>query len=464
LDHLLDRINFEKSTDRPYTKNDFKLARMAHLLELLGNPHLAAPVIHIAGTKGKGSVSWLIAEAFRRSGLKTGLYTSPHLLDLEERFVVDGQPIEPEELVETVDQLAPAEKACASSEHGPPTFFEMATAIAWLAFQKHKTKVNVIEVGLGGRLDSTNICNPTLCIITNISYDHQQQLGNTLAEIASEKAGIIKPNIPVICGAQALEAAKVIQQKAYDSRSHLEQLGRDFHVHWSLGQHPLSASLEYSDGLRPSRHYALRMLGKHQADNAALAIAAWNQLKQLGWNLTLRPLVESLAYTQVPARMEVLSSSPFWILDTAHNEASIDALADTLESFFPSLPKSVIFACSKDKKAIEMLDRLIHLVDRIILTQFQCNPRFTPVEKLVSIANELLNKSDSEHQSNRKSSCEIKSAQDLSQAVQLSRLPLAYRLANIEPVHVITGSFFIAAEAKSFFGSIGPSGAKLTDF
>jgi dihydrofolate synthase/folylpolyglutamate synthase len=464
LDHLLDRINFEKSTDRPYAKSEFKLARMAYLLELLGDPHLAAPVIHIAGTKGKGSVSWLMAEAFRRNGLKTGLYTSPHLVDLEERFVVDGQPIEPQELVEIVEQLGPAERACTASEHGPPTFFEMATAIGWLAFKKHRTQVNVIEVGLGGRLDSTNVCNPTLCIITNISYDHQQQLGNTLAEIASEKAGIIKPKIPVICGARAIEAAKVIEQKAFDAGSHLEQLGRDFHVHWSLGQHPLSASLEYSDGLRPSRHYALRMLGKHQADNAALAIAAWNQLKHLGWNLALRPLVESLAYTQVPARMEVLSNTPFWILDTAHNEASIDALSDTLESFFPALPKSVIFACSKDKKASEMLDRLIQIADRIILTQYQCNPRFTPVEKLVSIANELLSHHAPKLKSQNKKICQLVSAKDLPQAVQLSRLPMADPLARIEPVHVITGSFFIAAEAKSFFASNGPGGTKLTDF
>ena len=462
LDHLFDRLNYEKSTDRPYTKNNFKLARMAHLLELLGNPHFAAPVIHVAGTKGKGSVSWLIAEAFRRSGMKTGLYTSPHLVDLEERFVVDGQPIRPDELVEIVDQLIPADRACRASRHGRPTFFEMATAIGWLAFQKHRTDVNVIEVGLGGRLDSTNVCKPSLCIITNISYDHQHQLGDTLAQIASEKAGIIKPNIPVICGAQAVEAAEVIGRKAIETGSHLVQLGRDFQFQWSPSQETLSGRLDYSQDARPSRQYSLRMLGKHQAENASLAIAAWDQLNQLGWNLPDKPLADSLANTQVPARMEILSSSPYWILDTAHNEASIDALTDTLDCFFSNRPKSIIFSCSKDKKASQMLHRIIQVADRIILTEFHSNPRFTPVEKLVGIASELL--SGSGARLPPKSACEIVSAKDLPEAISLSRRPMAGELLSIEPIHVITGSFFIASEAKSFFARNGLEGQKLTDF
>lgn len=440
--HLLDRINYEKATDRPYTKNNYKLARMAYLLEQLGNPQLAAPVVHIAGTKGKGSVSWLLAEAFRRNGLRTGLYTSPHLVDLEERFVVDSQAIEPGELVELVDALREAEDRCSASEHGQPTFFEMTTAIGWLAFQKRGTQVNVVEVGLGGRLDSTNVCTPALCIVTSISYDHQQQLGNTLAQIASEKAGIIKAATPVICGARAPEATEVIHQKAKEEGSELSQLGRDFHARWTPNPQTLSTRLDYSDGTPLTGQYALRMLGKHQADNAAIALAAWGKLKQLGWDLTPESIVGSLAHTQVPARLEVLSNNPLWILDTAHNEASIDALCDALESYFPGRPKSVIFACSKDKKALEMLERLSGLANRMILTQFQSNPRFTPVEKLLEITTEI----------NRKridlglGTAEIQVANDLPQAVELCRRP--GQNANPETVHVITGSFFIAAEAK----------------
>lgn len=454
INHLLDRINYEKSTDRPYTKNNFKLDRMAYFLELLGNPQLRAPVIHIAGTKGKGSVSWLLAEAFRKNGLKTGLYTSPHLVDLEERFVVDSEPIEPQELVEIVNQMRQAEEACSQSSHGLPTFFEMATAIGWLAFSNRKTDVNVIEVGLGGRLDSTNVCSPALCIITSISYDHQQQLGNTLAQIASEKAGIIKPSIPVICGARVPEAYEVIQQTASENGSDLLQLGRDFHAQWNPLPQNLSAVIEYSHTRVDARQYSLRMLGKHQADNAAIAVAAWDKLKELGWDLSDHALAESLASTQVPARLEVLSKSPYWILDTAHNEASIDALVDTLNTFFPEQPKSVIFACSKDKKISEMLDRITKFADRIILTQYQSNPRFTPVEKLVSIA----------QRSASTSRCEIRCAGDLKGALGLSQEPFASGQPSKTALHIITGSFFIASEAKSYFALEGQSGRKLTDF
>jgi dihydrofolate synthase/folylpolyglutamate synthase len=466
LHYLLDRVNFEKSTDRACTQNNFQLARMAYLLELLENPQLAAPVIHVAGTKGKGSVCWLLAEAFRRNGLRTGLFTSPHLVDLEERFVIDSQAIEPGELVEIVDQIRAADRLCSDSQHGQPTFFELTNAIGWLAFRNHKTQVNVIEVGLGGRLDSTNICSPALCIITSISYDHQLQLGDTLAEIAGEKAGIIKPNIPVICGARTPEASKVIQARAQHQGSELLQLGRDFDARWTPDPDSLRARLDYAeypelpDGKQTNfeQPATLRMLGKHQSENAAIAISAWRKLKQLGWDLQDRAIAESLAQTQVPARLEVLGLDPTWILDSAHNEASIDALVDALESYFPSRPKTILFACAKDKKAPEMLERLVASVDRIVLTQFRSNPRFTPVEKLLEIANSLVSKARRADQR----AATILSCEDLPGALRLVGQSAELRGQTNDPsmVYVITGSFFIASEAKAYFascGQIGPS-------
>jgi dihydrofolate synthase/folylpolyglutamate synthase len=216
----------------------------------------------------------------------------------------------------------------------------------------------------------------------------------------------------------------------------------------------LAAILAYSDARPEVRHYTLRMLGKHQADNAAIAVATWDKLKELGLNLSDQALAESLANTQVPARLEVLSKSPYWILDTAHNEASIDALVDTLETYFPKHPKSVVFACSKDKKASEMLDRLTKFADRVILTQYHSNPRFTPVDKLLSIA----------QRSAGTSRCEIRWASDLQAALALSHEPLASGQQAKTAVHIITGSFFIASEAKSHFALDGQSGGKLTDF
>jgi dihydrofolate synthase/folylpolyglutamate synthase len=466
LHYLLDRVNFEKSTDRACTQNNFQLARMAYLLELLENPQLAAPVIHVAGTKGKGSVCWLLAEAFRRNGLRTGLFTSPHLVDLEERFAIDSQAIGPGELVEIVDQIRAADRLCSDSEHGQPTFFELTNAIGWLAFRNHKTQVNVIEVGLGGRLDSTNVCSPALCIITSISYDHQLQLGDTLAEIAGEKAGIIKPNIPVICGARTPEASKVIQARAQHQGSELLQLGRDFDARWTPDPDSLRARLDYAeypelpDGKQTNfeQPATLRMLGKHQSENAAIAISAWRKLKQLGWDLQDRAIAESLAQTQVPARLEVLGLDPTWILDSAHNEASIDALVDALESYFPSRPKTILFACAKDKKAPEMLERLVASVDRIVLTQFRSNPRFTPVEKLLEIANSLVSKARRADQR----AATILSCEDLPGALRLVGQSAELRGQTNDPsmVYVITGSFFIASEAKAYFascGQIGPS-------
>jgi dihydrofolate synthase/folylpolyglutamate synthase len=472
LHFLLDRVNFEKSTDRACTKNYFQLARMAYLLELLENPQLAAPVIHVAGTKGKGSVCWLLAEAFRRNGLRTGLFTSPHLVDLEERFAIDSQAIEPGELVEIVDQIRAADRLCSDSEHGQPTFFELTNAIGWLAFRNHKTQVNVIEVGLGGRLDSTNVCSPALCIITSISYDHQLQLGDTIAEIAGEKAGIIKPNIPVICGAKTPEASKVIQARAEHQGSELLQLGRDFDARWTPDPKSLRARLDYEEYPEPQHGQQtsfkqppcfeqpaiLRMLGKHQSENAAIAMRAWRKLKQLGWDLQDRAIEESLAQTQVPARLEVLGLDSTWILDSAHNEASIDALVDALESYFPSRPKTILFACAKDKKAPEMLERLIASVDRIVLTQFRSNPRFTPVEKLLEIANSLASKARRADQHAAK----ILSCEDLPGALRLVGQSAQHRGQTNDPsmVYVITGSFFIASEAKAYFascGQIGPS-------
>jgi dihydrofolate synthase/folylpolyglutamate synthase len=472
LHYLLDRVNFEKSTDRACTQNNFQLARMAYLLELLENPQLAAPVIHVAGTKGKGSVCWLLAEAFRRNGLRTGLFTSPHLVDLEERFAIDSQAIEPGELVEIVDQIRAADRLCSDSQHGQPTFFELTNAIGWLAFRNHKTQVNVIEVGLGGRLDSTNVCSPALCIITSISYDHQLQLGDTLAEIAGEKAGIIKPNIPVICGGRPPEDSKVIQARAHHQGSELLQLGRDFDARWTPDPDSLRARLDYAehpelpDGKQTNfeqpasyeQPATLRMLGKHQSENAAIAMRAWRKLKQIGWDLQDRAIEESLAQTQVPARLEVLGLDPTWILDSAHNEASIDALVDALESYFPSRPKTILFACAKDKKAPEMLERLVASVDRIVLTQFRSNPRFTPVEKLLEIANSLVSKARRADQR----AATILSCEDLPGALRLVGQSAELRGQTNDPsmVYVITGSFFIASEAKAYFascGQIGPS-------
>ena len=462
LRFLLDRINYEKTVDRPYHASEFKLARMTYLLELLGNPQLAAPVLHVAGTKGKGSVCWLLAEALRRSGRKTGLFTSPHLVHLEERFVINGSAVPPSLLVGGVDQIRDAEAQCSQSEHGQPTFFELSTALGWVLFRQANTDVNVIEVGLGGRLDCTNVCSPALCVITSISYDHQQQLGETLTEIAGEKGGIIKHGTPVICGARSEEAAKVLRAIAKSRNAEILELGKDFEVGWSVPAEnkaskntgrtsthcpPSQITLASNISSADLRTFDLRMIGAHQADNAALVVAAWMKLQALGWNLDDDALAQSLKETQVPARLEFIPNSPPWILDAGHNEASITALLDSLDAYFPNHQLSIVFACSKDKKFREMLELIVPKARRLVLTQFQSNPRFTPVEKLQSLTHEIL---DEPKYSNHKHP-EVFSAPDLATALNyVQKNPLAtHDSKSTSELVVITGSFFIAAEAKS---------------
>ncbi len=449
---LYDRINYEKTVDRPYDKRTYRLARMQFLLEELGNPHLAAPVIHVAGTKGKGSVSWLIAETLRRSGLRVGLYTSPHLLHLEERFIVDGQPCSPSELGVHIESLRAAEAVTAKTTHGPPTFFEMTTALAWMLFAARKTNANVVEVGLGGRLDSTNVCESCLAVITSISFDHQQQLGNTIPLIAAEKAGIIKLGVPVISGAKNPEAQSVIRNRCRETGSQLWELGVDFdaiirkQLVWNASpvsaQLPISSRMDFiplntSLPLSAFQDIALRMAGKHQSDNAALAIAVWHRLNADGWALPHSAILDSLEELQLSCRIELVSNSPAVIIDTSHNVASIGALVAALKEHFEPSKRTIVFACSKDKEYEKILDLLVGFADRLIVTQFHNNPRSVPVERLEELARE---------KAIGKSSVEILSAPSSKIAVEY-----ACRSAVTNELVCVTGSFFLAAETRPMF-------------
>ncbi len=444
LRFLYDRLNYEKAVDRPYNQQNYRLARMEGLLHRLGNPQRQAPVIHIAGTKGKGSVAWLAAESLRRSGYRVGLYTSPHLQFLEERFVVDGQPISPEQLVRSIGSIREAVQETTDSSLGAPTFFEMTTAIAWELFATLPTDVNVIEVGLGGRLDSTNVCQSLIAVITSISLDHQAQLGNTIAKIAGEKAGIIKPESFVIHGARHPDAREVIRERARTKGCRVWELGREFDC--EVTSHRVAPGTKKRirfqvdnsiAGLHSMDDLHLKMLGDHQADNAALAIAAMQKLISLGWNVTEDAIRDALRTTQVNSRIEVVCERPTVIVDTAHNVASMGSLLQTLRDHFLPKRKTVVYASSKDKDFEAMLHRIMGYADRIILTQYRSNPRFVPVEKLEKLA---------------------RSYQSQFPEVQVLAAPdpdiaKSYALMQSADDDLIcfTGSFFLAAEIRPLF-------------
>ena len=443
---LLDRVNYEKTTNQPYNQRTYRLARMERLLDILDNPQQSAPIVHVAGSKGKGSTSWLIAEAARASGYKVGLYTSPHLVHLEERFVLNGLAITPEALCHAVDAV----RVAAAPENFPdsegPTFFELTTAMAWLIFREAKTDLNVIEVGLGGRLDSTNVCQSLLSVITSISFDHQAQLGQTITEIATEKAGIIKPNQHTIAGARHPDARKVIRSTAQERQSHLWELGRDFDclsippsdspVQNDSNDSP-SWGMEYlslfnTAGIEPLSKIHIGMPGRHQSDNGAIAIATCQKLNELGWSIPESAIRSALRNTQVPCRIQRVRTNPVLILDTAHNVASVSSLTATLQETYGSRRKCYVFSCSKDKEYEAMLELLMGSADQIVLTQYTTNPRFVPLELLESVSQSM---------KHRFPNVDVFSAPSPDEA-----LNYAIKTSNPNDLIVCTGSFFLAAE------------------
>ena len=396
LDFLYGRVNYERLAHVPYHLSEFKLDRMRQLLARVGDPHLALKAVHLAGTKGKGSTAAMIAEVLRRAGYKTALYTSPHLERLEERFVIDGCRCPEDEFVSLATELIPAveemdREGLAGGAWGGLTFFEITTALGFLYFARHNVDVAVLEVGLGGRLDSTNVCRPEITIITSISYDHTRQLGNTLAEIAGEKAGIIKPGVPVVSGVTADEPRLVIEQIAREQGAPLIQRGLDFDFTMTgCDSEALAQRFNYwQRGPRSETrldNLELSLLGAHQCANAALAVAALSRLGESGWTIPEDALRQGLAGARCDARVEVLQRNPTVVLDVAHNVASVEALIDVLRQRFPGSRQTLIFATSRDKDVRGMLEVLVPSCETLILTRYMCNPRAMETVELEAIA------------------------------------------------------------------------------
>ncbi len=402
LRFLFERIDYERLMTMPYGDREFKLARMHELLERIGNPQRDMPIVHVAGTKGKGSVTAMIGAVLSAAGYRTGLFTSPHLDRLEERMAVDGEPCSAAELVELVDALRPAieaidrqaDAASGSDELGGATFFEITTAMALLHFARHKVKAAVLEVGLGGRLDSTNVCTPRVAIITSISVDHTRQLGNTLELIAREKAGIIKPGVPVVSGVVQDEPRRAIRQVCREQGCRLIELGVDFDFQYHPPRHLESGSATGSLDFRYGDagkfvDVALAPLGRHQATNAAVALAAIVELADAGFTIPQEAIRSGLSGVKSPARVELVARRPAIVLDGAHNEASIGALLTTLDESFSVGRRLLVFAATQDKDLRAMLSQVVGRFDKVVFTRYVENPRAVPPEQLAALAAEL---------------------------------------------------------------------------
>lgn len=437
LAFLHSRINYER-TSASLSATDFKLDRMRHLLDQLSNPQERIPAVHIAGTKGKGSTAAMMAAALQQSGYTVGLFTSPHLEHFEERVQVNGRCIDPDSLVRLVRVLAEVTARIDTESPGlNPTFFELTTSLGWLYFIQERVDVAVLEVGLGGRLDSTNICRPDVCIITTISRDHTQVLGTRLSEIAGEKAGIIKEAVPIVSGVLAPEARAVIEQVAVQRSAPLTQLTRDFDYEFipstSSPALPRVAVTftPHSDEQQPERdEFAVALTGSHQAHNTALVAAALRVLRQRSWCVPQSACRAAVASVVWPARIEQVTANPTIILDAAHNWASVGALLKTLNELPCRGRRCLILSTTKDKDSAGLLRRLLPAFDTVIVTQYVTNPRAARATELESLAASLTTR-----------------------PVHVvphppAALALARKLTTPNDLICIAGSFFLAAELR----------------
>jgi len=384
LDYLYSFVDYSLKHSSELAKAEFNLDRMFALMEELGNPHEKYPIIHVAGTKGKGSVSALCAVGLQAAGYKVGLYTSPHLLDYVERIRINDEPISHLQLVELVEQVKDAVARIPKL-----TTFEITTAIGLLAFARNNVNAAVIEVGLGGRLDATNIVFPKVSVITSLSYDHMAVLGDTLARIAGEKAGIIKEGVPVVSAPQTEEALEVLERVAKERNCPFVLVGKDVKFE------RLTSSLDGQSLRLSSFHFPLSvkaepvnltipLLGSHQIENTAIAYVA---LKTSGIPISDETIQKGFSEVKWRARFEVVRRDPPLIFDSAHNQDSFVKLRNTLEEHFPGKMVTLIFGASEDKNIPGMFAEMKPKIRTLIVTRAD-HPRALEPQKIIELANQ----------------------------------------------------------------------------
>jgi dihydrofolate synthase/folylpolyglutamate synthase len=360
LDYLYSFVDYSLKHASELAKAEFNLDRMRALMDELGNPETQYPIIHVAGTKGKGSVSALCASALHAVGYKTGLYTSPHLQDYAERIQVNGQPIPHANLAALVEEIKPAVARVPYL-----TTFEITTALGFLYFARQGCDTAVIEVGLGGRLDATNIVTPRVSVITSLSLDHTLVLGDTLAKIAGEKAGIIKPGVPIVSSSQKDEALTVLQKIADENDCAFTLVGRD--VDFKPLSHSIDGqALQVWTSSLPPLNLAIPLLGTHQVENAAVAYTA---LKTSGLDIPDKAIQKGFAEIKWPSRFDIIRHEPPIVIDVAHNRESASRLRQTLDTFFPEIPVILLFCTLEDKDITGILEELYTRVERVVATQ-----------------------------------------------------------------------------------------------
>ena len=417
------------------TKYGIKLGleNIKYLLYLLGNPHKKLKIIHVAGTNGKGSTASLISSILKSDGYKVGLYTSPHLVDFTERIKINQKPISRKKVSELLERIKPLiEKVSQTPPYGHPTFFEVITSLAFLYFYEEKVDFLVLEVGLGGRLDATNVTEPLVSVITHVDYDHMDKLGNSLEKIAREKGGIIKPGGIVISSKQYDEVYKEIKKIADDKNSLLYSTGKE--INYKVVKSDVQGVIFDLKGIY--HHYKnlhTPLLGRHQADNATNAVAAVEALKMKGTDISQKAIRDGLEKVKWTGRLEIVRNNPTIILDGAHNPNGAKIMHQALEEIFSYRYLTLVLAIFADKDYKKIIEVLAPGADLIIATKAE-NPRAASPQAISKEAAKYINEN------------KIIAIENIPQAIN-------YALSNSkeDALICITGSLYTVGEAKKYF-------------
>lgn len=426
LDYIYSFVDFSRTHQDTLKPENFDLDRMREFASRIGNPERDFQSLHVAGSKGKGSVSAFCAYALREAGYRVGLFTSPHLKDFEERIQINHEPMSRSALVDLTEALKPVIESIPRL-----TTFEITTGLGFLYFSRQNVDIAVVEVGLGGRLDSTNIITPVISVITALYLDHTSILGDTLPKIAREKAGIIKPGIPVVLAPQQDGASEVIREVADRHNAPLILVGEDYVYRF------LHATLErqyFLIGRNPNtleeegQRLEIPLLGKYQIENAATAYAALRTLSDRGLSISKDQIREGLASTVWPARFEIARQDPPVIFDAAHNPSAISKLRETVDHFFPETPMVLVFGISEDKNLRGMFAELLPRTETLICTQ-ATHPRAMDAELMREKAAEY--------------ACQLIVVKEVGDALEK-----ALQIAGDDHLVLVTGSIFVAASAR----------------
>lgn len=411
-------IDYERTPAAAAAARVWNLDRIAYMLQAVGNPHLGVKFLHIAGTRGKGSTAAVTASILTSAGYRTGLYTSPHLQNFRERIRVDGEMISEAELASLVKEVQPIIEAMSESEVGAPSFFDVYTLLGLMHFARKKVDFAILEPGLGGRLDATNVVMPIACAITRIGIDHTEELGDTLAQIAGEKAGIIKHGAPVVTSEQPDEAMEVLERVCRERGCRLEIAPSVEIIHAD----------EFGQKLRVNQlNLECPLVGAHQAENIGVAIGLIGLLREQGFSLPDEAVIEGVATVRWPGRFQIVRRRPYVVLDGAHDQTGARALVATMESLFPGRRIIMVFGMMRGHDTEAVVSQLAPLADKTYITA-AASPRAVDPLAIQRLADG-----------------EIRVP--VSTAVEE-----ALREAGEEDVVLVTGSLYVVGEAMTVLG------------